>query len=186
MSDEQDEGAPDSIRAQYVALGVEGFYSQHGAHYKNPHEDDIERAIGMALSAYAPDTSRVLDMACGSGEVTRALVEHGVKRGAITACDPYTGEAYVARCGGACEPWSFEEIAQGALGDEIYTLVVCCFALHLCPDSWLPRTCLALAQSATELWVITPHKRPDISPGWGWRLDDEFLYQRVRVRRYVL
>jgi hypothetical protein len=185
--DKPDEGAqPESIRAAYEALGVRGFYSQHGDQYHNPHEDDVERTLLRALRLYAPDTSRVLDLASGSGEVTRALIAGGVDPDAITACDPYTAAAYEARCGRPCEPWSFEQIAAGALGDEIYTLVVCCFALHLCPDSWLPRTCLALAQSATELWVLTPHKRPDLSPSWGWRLEDEFLVERVRLRRYLL
>jgi hypothetical protein len=35
----------------------------------------------------------VLDLACGSGEVTLALIGAGVKPADIDACDPYTMEA---------------------------------------------------------------------------------------------
>jgi SAM-dependent methyltransferase len=185
MSDQEDD-SPDSIRAAYETMGVTGFYSQHGASYRNPHEEDVDALLGAALQTFLPDTSRVLDLACGSGEVSLALMRRGVKPRAVTACDPYTAQAYEARVAQACQPWSFEDIALGALGGEVYSLVVCCFALHLCPDSWLPRTCLALAQSATELWVLTPHKRPDLRPEWGWRLDRELTHERVRLRRYLL
>ncbi|PNH06713.1 hypothetical protein TSOC_006880 [Tetrabaena socialis] len=228
-----------SIRKAYEALGVEAFYSSHGARYTNPHEqqifaaiaalmgrtpaavwlglgelpraepedegDDVEgegegaaggagcgvgdahgaggdatrsvaaataaaglaeedaagasaAALAAALAAAGlspPVPLRVLDLACGSGEATAGLAawnsQHprparpagGGPQGGrggepgpdddrgggggepvvlpydlrITACDPYTGAAYLARTGRPAQPWSFEDLADGCLGE---------------------------------------------------------------------
>ncbi|PNW73285.1 hypothetical protein CHLRE_14g627455v5 [Chlamydomonas reinhardtii] len=37
----------------------------------------------------------------------------------LTACDPYTRDAYVARTGRAAESWSFEDIADGCIDDYL-------------------------------------------------------------------
>ncbi|KAG2423682.1 hypothetical protein HYH02_015297 [Chlamydomonas schloesseri] len=37
----------------------------------------------------------------------------------ITACDPYTRDAYVARTGRTAESWSFEDIADGCIEDHL-------------------------------------------------------------------
>ena len=42
---------------------------------------------------------RILDLSCGSGEVTAALVAAGVPPQRIDACDPYTHEAFSNRLG---------------------------------------------------------------------------------------
>ncbi|KAG2484823.1 hypothetical protein HYH03_016390 [Edaphochlamys debaryana] len=113
----------------------------------------------------APVPLRILDLACGSGEVTASLLHwnrqrpmgpapgsaggggakpgpsgparargKGGKRGGatddavllpydmrITACDPYTGAAYLERTGrqGAFHSWSFEDIGDGCLLDDL-------------------------------------------------------------------
>jgi 2-polyprenyl-3-methyl-5-hydroxy-6-metoxy-1,4-benzoquinol methylase len=62
------------------------------------------------------DGERVLDLSCGAGEVTDALVKAGVPVERVDACDPYTSTAYHRRVGKTCHDWSFEDIARGDLG----------------------------------------------------------------------
>ncbi|KAI8870226.1 hypothetical protein GQ42DRAFT_162873 [Ramicandelaber brevisporus] len=80
-----------AIRNQYVAHGVEGYYSQYGGQYTNPHERQVRLCINHGLATWKRDllppagtdtdtgidtnlqkSFKVLDLACGSGEATRA------------------------------------------------------------------------------------------------------------------
>jgi SAM-dependent methyltransferase len=171
-----------SIRKEYEQHGVRGFYEQFGDAYRNPHEAAIRLALHEGLSCWQVDLSRVLDLACGSGEVTLALQELGCA--AIDGIDPYTAEAYRARTGRQAEPFTFEQIADGALEDRPYSLIVCSFALHLLPASRLPVLAYQLHRLAPALIVLTPHKRPRLREAWGWRLEDEIVVARVRARLY--
>jgi SAM-dependent methyltransferase len=172
----------DAIRAAYEREGPEEFYRRHGADYRNPHESIVRAVLSRAVDAWQPDLSAVLDLACGSGEVALALRERGAT---VEGADPYTGEAYLARTGDEALPLSFEAIAQGALAERRYSLIVCSFALHLEERSRLPVLCYSLSSLAPALIVLTPHKRPHIAPAWGWLLEDEILHERVRARLYA-
>jgi SAM-dependent methyltransferase len=170
---------PEPVRPGYDELGVDGFYTARAADYRNPHE----AAIIAALADVDVEGLRVLDLACGSGEVTLALRGRGAL--CIDGIDPYTGPAYLSRTGQVAEPVRFEDIAHGALSGRTYDLVVCSFALHLIEASWLPSVCRALAEGAESLVVITPHKRPELRAGWGWLVPpDERRHDRVRLRTY--
>jgi len=69
---------------------------------------------------------RVLDLSCGSGEVTDALLRAGVPSERVDACDPYTGEAFEKRHPGKkCFDWSFEDIARGDVADRKWRVAVC-------------------------------------------------------------
>jgi 2-polyprenyl-3-methyl-5-hydroxy-6-metoxy-1,4-benzoquinol methylase len=173
----------EAIRHQYEQHGVEGYYAQFGAAYRNPHEPRIREALRMAIERWPLDLSHVLDLACGSGEATLALGEAGA--GEITGMDPFTDDAYRARTGRTAEALSFEQIATGALAGRRYSLIVCSFALHLLEESWLPALLAQLAQLSGHLLLLTPNKRPELKAGWGWRLEDEFVHERVRVRLYL-
>ena len=173
---------PSSIRGQYERLGVTGFYSEHGDSYANPHETALRGALRAAVERWQPDLSRVLDLACGSGEATLALRDLGAPR--VDGIDPYTGAAYLARTGQAAEPLTFEDVAGGALAGRRYSLIVCSYALHLAEPSRLPGIAWALAQVAPALLILTPHKRPVIRAEWGWRLEGEIVVERVRARGY--
>ncbi|MCU0514849.1 MAG: methyltransferase domain-containing protein [Anaerolineae bacterium] len=173
----------EAIRKAYERLGPDEFYRQHGATYRNPHEASLRQALAQAVHAWQPDLAQVLDLACGSGEVTLLLRELGSP--AVTGIDPYTGAAYQERTGQAARPLSFEQIAAGALAGEQYSLIVCSFALHLVALSRLPLLLYHLAQLAPHLLIVTPHKRPHIAPGWHWALHGELLIERVRVRLYA-
>jgi SAM-dependent methyltransferase len=179
--DEPDE--PFSIRGEYERLGPEAFYRLHGRDYRNPHEDSISLALRRAVARWSPDLAHVLDLACGSGEVTLALRDLGAA--AIDGIDPFTFDAYQARTGNAAERMRFEEIAAGAIAERHYSLMVCSFAMHLCDESRLPGLLTQLALIAPRLWILTPHKRPEILPAWGWTLRDEMVVQRVRIRDYA-
>lgn len=171
-----------AIRRQYERLGAQAFYRQHGADYRNPHEAVIDAALRLVVPRWQLDLTRVLDLACGSGEATLALRDLGAAR--IEGVDPYTGAAYQARTGQAAEALSFEQIAGGALEGREYSLIVCSFALHLLAASRLPALLFRLAEIAPRLLILTPHKRPAIKAAWGWVLEDELVVERVRARVY--
>ena len=200
VGDSEDELA---IRNEYAAHldGADGYYREFGGHYRNPHEQGVAAMVARIPSLY-PDlvwpNASLLDLACGSGEVTLALLglNTGLPRNQITACDPYTGAAFAARTkshaatrpGMIAETWSFADIANGALEGLHFDLVVCAYALHLCEASWLPLVCMALANASKRLVIITPHKRPELQPWWGWTLRGEYRdpAYRIRLRAYDL
>lgn len=172
------------IRPLYDELGVDGYYAQHGGEYRNPHEPIVRLHLAAAVDRWALDLSSVLDLACGSGEVTLCLRELGARE--IRGIDPYTCEAYRARTGSAAEALSFEQIARGALAGRRHSLIICSFAMHLIDTSWLPALLSQLALVAPRLLILTPHKRPNIPPAWGWQLVDEIQLERVRTRMYAV
>ncbi len=171
-----------SIRHEYEQHGVVGYYQQFGAAYRNPHEWAVRQALHAAIAAWGLDLSRVLDLACGSGEATLALREAGAAQ--VDGLDPYTAAAYALRIGRPAETLSFEAIAAGALDGRRYSLIVCSYALHLLEPSRLPQLAYQLSRVAPALLVLTPHKRPDLRPAWGWTLTHELREARVRVRGY--
>jgi 2-polyprenyl-3-methyl-5-hydroxy-6-metoxy-1,4-benzoquinol methylase len=175
------QGHREAIRHAYERCGAPQYYRRHGGEYRNPHEAVIGRALQEAMARWRLDLAQVLDLACGSGEITLALRPVA---GTLQGMDPYTGAAYLARTGQRAEGWSFEQIAAGALEGRRYTLIVCSFALHLPERSRLPLLCRQLSRVAPALLVLTPHKRPELAPAWGWTLRDEFVLERVRTRLY--
>ncbi len=173
-----------SIRGQYEAHGSQTYYQQHGDHYRNPHEPVIRQLMARIVPQWSLDCSAVLDLACGSGEITLILRDMGFAN--VQGIDPYTSAAYLARTGQVATQHYFEDIAQGALAGQNYSLIVCSFALHLIDVSWLPTVLFQLKQNAPALLILTPHKRPQIRPEWGWHLQHELLMERVRARLYII
>jgi SAM-dependent methyltransferase len=171
-----------AIRAGYEQYGVEGFYQRFGGSYRNPHERAIRATLKAAAARWDLPLDRVLDLACGSGEVTLALRELGCS--VIDGIDPYTYHAYAERTGRVAEPITFEQIAAGAIAGRSYSTIVCSFALHLVALSRLPALAVQLSLIGTALLVLTPHKRPQLRPEWGWICADELLIERVRARYY--
>lgn len=183
--------------------GVADHYREHGSSYRNPHAPIIDRCLEVAVVRWPLKLDHVLDLAAGAGEFTLGLsrairlplAPSSEPRGVdvslsddsrhslrVSGCDPFTTSAYEAQTGLACLQLTFEQIAAGALRGERYSLVGCSFAMHLCPLSLLPTLLIELSQAAHQLIVISPHKRPIIRDGWGWRLMDSFTEQRVHVR----
>lgn len=173
---------PTAVRQAYEQYGAPGYYQRYGATYRNPHEPIIAELLGLAVARWQLPLGQVLDLACGSGEAT--LVLRALGAGTIAGIDPYTSAAYVARTGQPAEQLDFEQIAAGALMGRHYDLIVCSFALHLVPLSRLPGLAVQLSLLADTLLILTPHKRPELQPAWGWTLRGELLHQRVRARYY--
>ncbi|HQR33245.1 MAG TPA: class I SAM-dependent methyltransferase [Blastocatellia bacterium] len=173
-----------ALRCQYEQHGVENYYAQFGVEYRNPHEPIIAEVVREAVLRWKLDTSCVLDLACGSGEITLALREFGAEQ--VDGIDPFTGEAYQARTGKHAEAFSFEDVAAGALSGRRYSLVACSFAMHLLEESWLPSLLFQLGEISDSLLILTPHKRPELKAEWGLTLLDEFMIERVRARLYRL
>ena len=171
-----------SIRGAYEEFGAEEYYKQFGSEYRNPHEETVRAVIRESVERNSLELHHVLDLACGSGEATRALLELGADE--IDGVDPYTAAAYSAATGNSAEELSFEDVAAGALAGRRYSLTVCSFAMHLADVSRLPLLAWQLAQISDALLIVTPHKRPDLRPEWGWELVDEFVLDRVRARTY--
>lgn len=190
------------MRKNY-ANGVDQYYAQHASSsYRNPHFLGIVKTIHTFLDIYASKSIdaladatpswRILDLAAGSGEATEAVYTWLKKRSsdgtkvvpkvAITATDPYTGPAYLARTGLTCLPLSFSEIAGGKLPETPlpYDFVIVSFALHLLTESsqlWALLT--TLTDRARYLVVIAPHKKPAIKPEWGWNRLDPWSLEEV-------
>ncbi|HLG42635.1 MAG TPA: class I SAM-dependent methyltransferase [Planctomycetota bacterium] len=173
-----------SIRALYERHGAAAYYRKHGDLYRNPHERIIGELLGRAMAAWVLRPGRTLDLACGSGEVTIALQRLGFAR--IDGIDPHTAESYRARTGREAERGTFEQIAAGALSGRRYDLIVCSFALHLVEPSRLPLLFVRLREISETLLVLTPHKRPQVKSGTGWRQLAEILHERVRARLYTV
>jgi SAM-dependent methyltransferase len=176
----QTQGEP--VRHGYQEHGVDGFYDRFGADYRNPHEKYVNEVLAEAKEKWALDLRECLDLACGSGEVTLALRALGA--GGVTGVDPYTGAAFRARTGLDVLPLRFEDVGAGALAGRRFSVAVCSFALHLLDTSRLPQVVFQLSQVTDTLVVVTPHKRPQLEPRWGFSLVDEVMAGRVRARLY--
>lgn len=122
-----------AIRKGYEEYSVKGFYEKFGDEYRNPHEAAIEQILQISVKNWQLDLHQVLDLACGSGEVTLILKSLGAEN--IDGIDPYTYNAYLKRTGKTAETYNFEEIAEGILSDRYYSLIVCSFALNLVAES---------------------------------------------------
>ncbi len=170
------------IRQEYEQHSVRGFYESFGAAYRNPHEGAIAKLVALSVDRWQLNCDRVLDLACGSGEVTLAL--HSLGYHNISGIDPYTYAAYSERTGKEAETYSFEDIADGVLNGRNYSLIICSFALHLVSISWLPLVIYQLSLITSSLVVITPNKTPHLKTEWGWMLLDEIAINRVRARLY--
>lgn len=184
-------GPGNGVRDDYARHpdGAAGWYAEHGTRYRNPHEDAVAAMVQRSVVDWPACFvgGRILDVSCGSGEVTLALRNAGIARDRVDACDPFTADAYRARTGCEAMPWSFADIAGGCCAGRQWSVAICSYALHLCSPSWLATVCRALSDCSSTLIVITPHKRPALAESWGWHLVDEHhdAAWRVRLRRYV-
>lgn len=153
----------ESVRSGYEKLGVEGYYKKHSLDYSNPHFNDIEYLLKLN-DVQIEIGKTVLDLCCGSGEVTRIL--GSIKFFNVIGIDPYTAQAYRNNCKTTCLEYNFKDIACGALKNYKFDTIICSFALHLCEESMLNIVLYQLSLIAETLIIITPHKRPVIKSYW--------------------
>jgi hypothetical protein len=108
----------------------------------------------------------------------------GLGAGRIDGIDPFTYEAYERRICAPASRETFEDIAAGGLTGRNYSLIVCSFAMHLVEASRLAQLACQLSLLSKALLIITPHKRPQLRPDWGWEIQREMVLHRVRSRLY--
>ncbi len=146
-----------SITEKYKEQGVQSYYEKNNKNYSNPHESQVRELLIKNINKF--DCGRVLDLCCGGGEVTKVLLEKGVKN--IEGADPYTSELYIKTTGKPCYILSFKDILKGKL-NKSYTSIFCSFAFHLIKEKDLFMIVNELFRHTKTLILITPHKRPFI------------------------
>lgn len=173
------------IRPLYDAYGAEGYYRDHAGNYTNPHFPQIEALLKRNIQRL--DLSgKVLDFAAGGGEVSAVLRSQGAAQ--LIGCDPFTYELFEKQTGLDCQRLSFKDVIRTGLPDR-YSLVVCSFAMHLCPQKDLFPLVWNIFQAAPALAIITPHKRPELEklPGIELIWEDTAVTERgkkVRMKMY--
>ena len=155
-----------SIRAGYEELGVDEYYKEHSDTYSNPHIDRIEYLL-KTKTAYENIGNTVLDLCCGSGEITNILLNNDINnKYNIDGLDPYTASAYTRNTGQRCMKLDFKDIVLGALKNKRCDTIICSYAMHLCEESMLNNLLYQLSLISETLIIVTPHKRPDIKQWW--------------------
>jgi ubiquinone/menaquinone biosynthesis C-methylase UbiE len=102
----------------YTEIGVDKYYIKNGDQYINPHRYDIERLVKKKLCPNNPflrQQDHILDLACGSGEITLSLKQMGYSN--ITGIDPYTHVKYEQMTGLKCRQLTFVDIVNGDLDE---------------------------------------------------------------------
>lgn len=162
------------IRNLYSQIGVEEYYKTYANEYKNPHEDIIKKLLSEINVE-----GNVLDLCCGTGEVTKYLSNKE-----IIGVDPYTYEIYIKNTNRYCFNYTFKDILLGKLSKFSFDTIICSFALHLCENSMLNGVLYQLAIIAKKLIIITPNKKPYIDNSY-WIQENEIIKERVRLRIYT-
>ncbi|KAH7724380.1 hypothetical protein AAVH_08084 [Aphelenchoides avenae] len=187
--------ATGGLSGRYNEEGVENYYARVAETYRNPHEREVHAALQVAFkdrdyearilghTGKEKKDSRILDLACGSGEVTLCLRDK-LDWPSVDGMDPFTSDAYAARTGHPAEAVTFMDISNGALDGRQWDLVICSYALHLAPAGVLPTMCLQMALCSPFFVIISPHKLPVMKDEYGWTLEDEFVHERVHIRLF--
>lgn len=162
-----------SIRGEYEIFGVDNYYKEFSEEYRNPHFETIKKLLSNVNVK-----GSVLDLCCGSGEVTKII-----SNDRVVGCDPYMSEVYFKNTGKKAFKFNFKEIAEGALYGNYFDTIICSFALHLCELSFLEKVLYQLSIITNDLIVISPHKRPIIKENY-FKLDMELKIDRVYLKRY--
>ena len=170
----------DSVRKGYEELGIDKYYERHNEDYENPHYEIIRQLLEEYL-IYNDIGIDILDLCCGSGEIT-TILESCNKDYKITGIDPYTKAAYKKKTNKDCLSYTFKDIVQGKMLDKKYDTIICSCAMHLCEESMLDMLLYQLGQITNNLIILTPHKRPNIN-NW-FILKDEYIKNKVRLRVY--
>lgn len=158
----------DAIVNEYKRHGVDDFYRLHAHDYENPHRDVVEKIVRKAKDEWNIEGS-VLDLCCGSGEVSNVLRDFDVE-----GLDAYTKKLYEQNTGNHCIEMTFKDIVRFGL-EKHYDNVICSYALHLCERSMLPMLLYQISRASNNLFVITPHKKPDC--------DGDFFNRKASLKK---
>lgn len=146
------------IRDEYSKIGVHNFYSQNKSTYVNPHLDNIHLSLDWVLSKI--NITNFIDLACGNGEITTHLSKKGINNS--VGIDPYLCDTYINKTNNKCINLSFEDIATNGLNINTQT-IICSYALHLCPKSYMNNLLYNLSTNCKYFIIISPSKYPIIN-----------------------
>lgn len=167
-----------SVRLGYEEFGIEEYYKIYKDTYKNPKSKIVSELVSYG-EQYWGYGNKVLDLCCGSGEVTLSL--KGDKE--ILGFDPYTYELYEKNTHKRCIIGDFDTILSGGLNVYRFDTIICSFALHLCEESKLSYVLWQLSLICDKLVIITPHKRPECE-GSAFRLIDSYRKDKCTIKLY--
>lgn len=164
--------------------GVESFYINNGNRYKNPHIKSIQQSISILIKqinlvAKLP----ILDFCAGGGEVSLALAQLNITN-TIIGSDPYTYQLYEYNTGNKTYRWSFDDVMNCSLEDFDFNIIICSYALHLCPKEKLKLVSLELSKHCRYLGVITPFKAPLLHEEHGFKLIYTFAISKTKTYLY--
>ncbi len=172
----------ESIRGEYEKHGVQGYYEKYGNEYRNPHETEIQMAMDWVIDNWSLTFNDVLDLAAGSGEITKILQSHGYDN--VEGIDPYTCGLYQRETNKKCLAIKFEDLVVYGLKAK-YDTIICSYAMHLLDQSRLPDLIWQLSRSSKNLLILSPNKKPNIGYGWGMDLKNSTKIHGINVWWYV-
>lgn len=168
------------VRNQYKLYGSpDEYYKKEKENYHNPHFEVVKKLL-LQLKL-EPSTQSVIDLCCGNGEVTSVLSEIHPSVTFI-GVDPYLNEIYKMKQKRDCLKLSFKDLVTDFEAFPQTDVIVCSFALHLCPTDLLPTILFNLASKSKYLVIITPNKKPDIHQ--FWELIETQKEERVTMKIY--
>ena len=167
----------DSVREGYEQFGIDNYYKLHSNDYSNPHEEIIRDLLLEAKENWNLGDN-LLDLCCGSGEVSRVFLDRNIE-----GLDPYTFNLYEELINKPCMDLNFKEIVEYGI-DESYDTIICSFAMHLCEESMLPMLLWRLGECSKNLLILTPHKRPNCNGIYGWKEVNRLKKGKVNMVLY--
>ena len=166
----------------YQEQGVENYYKNHGNDYSNPHFTNIAYIFPKVLKAIViGKQASILDLACGSGEITRLLIDHGYSAERIVGMDPYTKQSYESNTPCKCIGKSFSNLVAGDLSEERYDVVVCSYAVHLIEPESLFGFMLEMS-TITSQFVVLTHMRKFEVKHYMWRTEQEIYFPQEKIK----
>ena len=166
----------EAVRTGYEEHGVDNYYKIHRSDYSNPHKEIINELL--TISKKWNLGNNILDLCCGSGEVTKNFETYNIE-----GIDPYTYELYSKNTNRHCYNYSFKDIVQKGLPKN-YDTVICSFAMHLCEESMLPSLLYRIGEKSNRLIILTPHKRPSCNGIYGWKEVNRIKIDKVSMILY--
>jgi predicted nicotinamide N-methyase len=160
----------------YNEYGVDQYYSQIGSRYTNPHTEYINLSLKHDLDV----SKKYLDLSSGDGVVSKFLVCQGITQ--VRGCDPYLHSSYEKNLKLRCYPYSFTDILNGKLKEK-FDVIICSYALHLLPESYLPNFLYKLTEVGNRLIILSPHKKPNIN--FFWKLEKNLKFGKTHRRDYI-
>lgn len=168
-----------SVHESYQNLGVDQFYSDHPYDYVNHHTKPIINHLNSLQDLFS-DSNSILDLCCGDGLVTKHL-SNQYKHLTFMGIDPYLNQRYENEAGFPCLDWDFLKLSKEIIPKQ-FDVIVCSFALHLCPNTMLSQVLFNLSQVSNNLIIISPHKKPSIDQ--FWTLYEHSTFDRVHMKHY--